>query len=244
MEALSRPPVQSSSSSMAESKMLLPASCRSSIVLLISVSSLEGKLVLSVNRSGISRPRPSFSDRKAAQSAQAYTSARVAEGRNFRWMRCPAGKRNDSRAFPSAGSAPNSTAFCRRRSWTSFLNASCLSSSSRSKRACSSAWRSASRCSCAKSCCCSSRFLSISRASWYSLSCCSRRCLSSACCSRRATISEWCDSISSKQAVRSPTAASACISPCKAPMTRISSALAGNSTQKQGNWRAWTICAT
>mmetsp|Transcript_127408 Transcript_127408/g.271613 ORF Transcript_127408/g.271613 Transcript_127408/m.271613 type:complete len:269 (+) Transcript_127408:149-955(+) len=224
--------------------MLEPDSCNSSMVRSISVRSREGKLVLSVNFAGISRPFPAFSDKYATESAQAYTSANVAVDRNVRCTRCPAGKRSEIRDFASA-SATSRVAACRLlRSSSSRFCASCRSSASCIWRRSSSATRWASACSRSWTCCSSSRFRSISRASWYSRSCCSRKCLSSTCCSRRATISARCISISSRQAAKSATAASSCTSPWREPMTRISETLTGKTTQNMGYWRAWIICET
>mmetsp|Transcript_6925 Transcript_6925/g.19606 ORF Transcript_6925/g.19606 Transcript_6925/m.19606 type:complete len:204 (-) Transcript_6925:626-1237(-) len=159
-------------------------------------------------------------------------------------MRWPAGRRRERREVASGPSAAKVPACCLRRSCSACASASIRSCSSRSLLRCSSARRSASSRSRSSFCCSSARLRSTSRACWYSWSCSSRRWRSSTCCSRRAMISPRCDSISSRHAASSAEVWSTCTSPLSAPMTRISSTLAGSSTQNQGYCLARTSCET
>mmetsp|Transcript_52914 Transcript_52914/g.105130 ORF Transcript_52914/g.105130 Transcript_52914/m.105130 type:complete len:209 (-) Transcript_52914:576-1202(-) len=171
-------------------------------------------------------------------------SASVADEANFLCTRCPVGNRREILDAAAGSSGKIAAARCRLLFCSSSLAACNFASSSCSLRSFSSSMRLASSCCRSRSSFSSVRRLSISSACWYSKSCCSRKFLSSTCCSRRAIISARCVSISSKHAASKPEAASTWMSPFNAPMTRISSTLAGKSTQNQGYCRAWIICET
>mmetsp|Transcript_64220 Transcript_64220/g.184559 ORF Transcript_64220/g.184559 Transcript_64220/m.184559 type:complete len:305 (-) Transcript_64220:144-1058(-) len=229
---------------MATRRMFVPASCKSEMLRSFSVNSSDGKLDLSMNLSGTCKPFSSFSGKNAATSAQAYTSARVALGRNLRSMRWPAGRRTAIFAVASSVGEARLRARLRNSSSRCTRSASRRSALSRSRRRFSSSTLSRSRRSCSKCSCSLARCRSRSNASWYSRSCCSRRCRSSACCSARATMLARCVSMSLMQDANKATAESASTLPLTEPMSWMSSMLAGRSTLKLGNSAALTALAT